>query len=99
MPHIKQDRRDLFDPYIKALVCNLKKHGDMTYIFASIVHEYVCLYTQGSYADMSAARATLHDAYDEYYRCVMGPHEQHAIERNGSAFEDQNDMVIDINSK
>jgi len=57
--------------------------GHMTYIIYSLLAAKVRYYADAGYDLLSLTRASATDASDEFYRRIMGPHEDRAIDRNG----------------
>ncbi len=56
--------------------------GELNYLITRMVHIW-CAHHGISYANLSAARAVLQDAHDEFYRVIMSRYEDKKIEENG----------------
>ena len=81
MPYIKPEDRLILDPIINQLPLNLSV-GEMNYIFTRIVHKFISV--RGiSYANLSAAAATLSDCREEFVRQVVAPYEDRKKSENG----------------
>lgn len=89
MPHIKQEKRPAIKALLQPLIEHLKKEpleeidGELNYAIARLL---IGLYTP-KYFNYSRAMGVLETTGHEFYRCVVAPYEEKAIERNGSAYE------------
>ena len=91
MPYIIQEARDRLDPYIQKLydtVDLLNPEGELNYCITKLIHLYV-LYLitatgKKAYALLGQGHKILEEAAKEYYRKVMGRHEDKAWVRNGA---------------
>ncbi len=91
MPYIKQTQRRVLD---KQPVEEVANHialdsiaGEFNYVISTIASELVQTYGH-SYKVMSAIRAAMNDASDEFYRRVMAPYEDEKITENGDVYEE-----------
>lgn len=90
MPHIDPDNKQHYAEALNYMMNHLSMRdydpGHLTYLLYSIVKRTArSKGTAARYADLSRIRASLHDASDEFYRLIMAPYEDAAIERNGEA--------------
>jgi hypothetical protein len=92
MPFIDEARRDIFDDDIDLIIQNIDSmgniKGDVNYVITKIVHEWVLRKafrdkSKLNYATKSQGYDVLAEATAEYYRTVMGLHEDKAIKKNG----------------
>jgi hypothetical protein len=92
MPYIEGSRQDCFNEEIRDLVLSIDSmgnvKGDVNYVITKIVHEWVLMKSfrdksKLNYATKSQGYDVLAEATAEYYRTVMGLHEDEAIKKNG----------------
>jgi len=87
MPYITQERRDDFVDGLSRL--RPKSVGELNFLVTALVHKYVIskldiLEAGGSrYEVLSDGLRALRDAASEYYRDILGPYEDKAVEKNG----------------
>lgn len=85
MPYINKGLRCNLDPKIRTLSKSIHNNpGALNYAISRLV--YLFLPSDAGYAEMSAARAVLHDAADEFYRKVMVPYEDGKCALNGEVY-------------
>ncbi len=82
MPYIKQADRLPYDLNIQGLAKQLKgkPKGHLTYVLYRLAKDFV---PEQRYAALSDTRASIGDAYDEFYRRLMAPYEDQQIKTNG----------------
>ena len=59
--------------------------GELNYVITKLIMEYI-EYKGLSYQNLSDAAAALSDCRDEFYRRIIAPYEDQAIQRNGDVF-------------
>lgn len=85
MPYIKQEKRKEIDKFLDPLIEHLKKQpvgeqdGDLNYAITKMVKR---LYPR-HYLDLNRALGVLSAVSQEFYRRVVGPHEDVKIKENG----------------
>ncbi len=91
MPYIDQEARDRLDPHIQKLydaVDSLNPEGELNYCITRLIHLYVLYLISAagkkSYALLGQGHKILEEAAKEYYRIVMGRHEDGARIGNGA---------------
>ena len=93
MPYIKQEQRDLIDPYLATLVAVIgerftddEKEGVLNYSITSLLESLARKdnKTTWSYRYINRAVGVLMCVLQEFYRMLAGPYEDKAIEKNGN---------------
>lgn len=95
MPYIKQERRAKYDEHIKAIIhevlVNVDYHddvdGEMNYVITRIVAGAFSPTRIWRYRFAARAYGCFLAAAAEFYRRILAPFEQGAIERNGDIRE------------
>lgn len=83
MPYIKQETRGKFNNYLRSILNQIEKQGDLTYCIYWLMVMWARSKPQQGYHDYSPSRAACIDALDEFYRKEMIKLEDDAIRRNG----------------
>ncbi len=82
MPYIKQERRDILDPLLKALAVTIKTEGDINYSFYKLLKLLVDKNGK-SYSEYSKCIAALECAKLEFYREEVAAYEHLKEIENG----------------
>lgn len=95
MPYIKQDKRDVLDPAIAAVVDALRQlesddesnnfEGNVNYVFTRIIAKSY----NTSYRSINDVKGVLAAVRDEYERRIAGPHEAQKCFENGDVYTEQ----------
>jgi hypothetical protein len=89
MPYIPPEKRKkVFDSEVNYLAAMVEETGDLNYIFSRLVTLYVVDHGGLGYANLSATRAALTDASDEFYARVMRPWEDYKCTLNGDVYDE-----------
>ena len=86
MPYIEQNRRDILDSDIKALISIMKSNpidGELNYIITRIVD---AAHGEGGYARYNRAMGVLDCVSREFYRRKVAPYEDKKIKENGDVY-------------
>jgi hypothetical protein len=91
MPYIKQERRTaLQEVTLEELANEIQSVGEFNYIISYIANGLVFNSALDkahlSYKNLSAIRAEIQDAADEFYRRVMVPYENSKMQANGDVY-------------
>lgn len=94
MPYIKQEKRDVLDPYIDGVLNGLRElesddasnnmEGNINYVITRILHR---VYKGGGYRGVNDAMGVMASAAAEFYRKVAAPYEDQKEFENGSVEE------------
>lgn len=70
------------DEAVQWATVSIKVPGELNYLISRVLAQH-----QDGYHDMSAWRAAVIDAAEEYYRRVMAPYEDRKCKENGDVYE------------
>lgn len=98
MPYITQDRRNVFDPYIKVLAAALiesaltpsdgtRSDGDLNYVITRLITDVLRLSAAPNYHAFNTAIGILECVKQEMYRRQIGPYEDEKIILNGDLWK------------
>ena len=95
MPYIKQERRDMYDEYIRKLVETVHQKadvaetpGDTNYIITSLILGIIKRRFHGNirYWMLAAATGVLENVKQEMYRKMFAPYEDEKAAENGDLY-------------
>ena len=91
MPYIKQNRREILDPYVEIIVNTMKKieaeAGDYNYLITRILASGFDLNSKPGYSKINTIVGVLDCIKLELYRRVAGNYEQEKTIENGDIIE------------
>jgi len=83
MPYISEEDRDLYEFIVEELeVLSIDNPGHLQYLIAVLIGSYMADKPL-RYATMNEVMGALNGANMEFYREVVGPYEEKAIDKNG----------------
>lgn len=82
MPYIKQEDRQVIDPQVYDLNCDIANVGDLNYAITMLVNEYLDN-SIVNYQNINAVIGVLECAKLELYRRLAAPYEDTKIQENG----------------
>jgi len=93
MPYILPEKRDQLDPILEQLSKKLEEMGcvggDLNYTINKLADHYITV--RGlRYQHLEAVMGTLESSKAEFYRRVVAPYEDTAIEKNGDCYKNIN---------
>jgi len=86
MPYIRPEYREKFKTSINQISYDITGTGEFNYCISSIAFALLQRDPEGGYEAMSAIRAAMNDASDEFYRRVMAPYEDQKMKENGDVY-------------
>lgn len=90
MPYINERRREWLDPFISNLSAEMLTHGELNYCVTRLAVLFLApLVAQGKkvgYGELSAVRAVLQDAADEFYREPVADYEDKKMQESGDVY-------------
>ena len=87
MPAIEQKRRKIFDIAAAQLGCYAGCAGDLQYIFATIIEEFLMSRENDPrYQDLNDVMGALSGAEKEFFQHVVQPYEAMARDKNGDYY-------------